>query len=126
MYGLIFLNDLLEAMSAEREPKFSRSGGSVSAGTEGEPSGSVPPWEAADRDTDLADSSTQGDGVRSPDNRCREEACPAVRLRVLVEFLTVEKRDNLATGTETFLPVLRQEQAADVNIFTGFIELITS
>lgn len=120
MYGLIFLNDLLEDMSVEREPKFSLSGGSLSAGVEGEPRGSAPPWEAADRDTDLADSSCQGVGVRSPDNRCRDKSCTAVTLRVVVDFLTVENRDNLATGAETFLPFRIHEQATEVNIFNDF------
>lgn len=81
----------------EREPKFSRSAGSLSAGTEGEPRGSVPPWEAADRDTDLAVTplgSCQGVGVRSLDDRCRDKSCTPVRLRVLGEFFTVENRDN--------------------------------
>lgn len=112
-------------MSAEREPKFSRSGWSPSAGTESEPG--VPPWEAADRDTDLAVTplgSWQSIGVRSVDDRCPEKLCNRVRFGVLCEFLTVE--NNLAAGTETFLPFLTHEQATDVHIFTEFIELTTS
>lgn len=102
MYGLLFLNVLLEDMSAERAPKFSTSGESLSAGTEREPRGSVPPWEAADRGLVLAVSPLwrwRGVGVRSLDDRGREKSCTPVGFRVLAEFLTVENRENLATGT---------------------------
>ncbi|TNN75939.1 hypothetical protein EYF80_013909 [Liparis tanakae] len=86
-YGLIFLYVLLEDMSVEKEPKCSRSGGSFSAGAEGDPRGSAPAWEEADRDTVLADSSCQGVGVRtSPEDRCRDTSRAPVRLRVPVEF----------------------------------------
>lgn len=118
MSGLFFLNDLLDDMSAEREPKFSRSGESPSAGTESE--SGVLPWEAADRDTDLAVTplgSCQRIGVRSVDDRCPEKCCDPVRFAVLCEFLTVE--NNL----ETFLPFLTQ--ATDVHIFPEFIEQTT-
>lgn len=122
MSGLLFLNDLLEDMSVERDPKLSWSDGSLSAGTDREPRGSVPPLEEADRGTDLTVSplcSCQGVGVRSLDDRCRDNSCTP-RVSVLGGFLTVDSRDNLATGTETFLPFRIHEQATDVNIFTDF------
>lgn len=58
--------------------------------------------------------------MSSLDDRSRDKSCTPVRFRVLVEFLTVENRDNLAAGTETFLPFRMHEQATDVNIFIDF------
>lgn len=116
-------------MSAEREPKFSWSGGSLSAGAEVEPRGSVPPWDATDTDTHLAVSppdSFQGVGVKSLDDRCRDKSRTPVGFRVLGGFVAPENRDNLATGTETFLPFRAHEQATDVNIFTAFTQATKS
>lgn len=125
-YGLLFLNNLLEAMSAEKAPKFSQSGGSVSDGTETGPVVSVPPLDAGDWDTDLVLSPLcrcQGVDVSTLDGRCRDKSCTPVRFRVVAELLPVPSRDNLATDTEKLLPCRMHEVAADVNILKYFITL---
>ncbi len=114
--GLLFLNVLLADMSADREPKFSRSGGLLPAGPDREQSGSVSPWEEADRDRDLAVVRCLGVGVRSLDGQCRDKSGDPDRFWVLADVETVENRDNWAKGTETFLPFRIHEQATDVNI----------
>lgn len=82
--------------------------------SEGDPGGSVPPRDAADRDAHLAGSSCRGAGVRtSPEDRCRNTSRPPVRVGDPVEFFAVEKRENLATEAETLPPFL----ATAVNIF---------
>lgn len=119
MCGLLFLNDLLEDMSAEREPKFS-----LSSGTEGEPRGSASPRGAADRETELRvrpRGCCQRAGVRGLDDRCCEKSSVAVRFRVLGEILPADRMDNLAKGAEILFPLRTHEHAKDVNIFNRYL-----
>lgn len=110
MSELLFLNNLLEDISVEREPKFSSSSGT----------GSASPWEAADRDPELrCRGSCQKPGVRSLNDRCCVKSSTGVRFRVLGEIFTADCPENLATGAEILLPWRTHEHAKDVNIFTS-------
>lgn len=89
MPGLLFLNDLLEDMSVDSEPK-----SSGLAATEGVSRRSASPREEADRDTDLEVSpvdSRRGVGVKSLHDRCSDKSCPRVRVSVFGDALTVAK-----------------------------------
>lgn len=111
MSGLLFLNDVLEDMSVEREPKFSHS-----SGAEEELGGFTSARKTADWDTELivgTRGSCQGVGVRNLDDRY-DKSCTLVRVRVL----GVDKTGNLATGTKFFLQFRTHEQTRDVNILT--------
>lgn len=123
MSGLVFLNDLLEDMPAEREPNFSEPGGSFSAGTERRGSVTSPPGEAADTVTDLTASPSctlRGVAVRRLEDQYRDESCTPVRIWTAGELLAAENQDNFAIGADIFLPCRTHEEATEVNMFIEF------
>lgn len=112
--GLLFLNDLLEAMLSDREPNLSRPGEIV-----WESGGSASPLEDADRDRNLALGSLENchvADVRTLRDRCRDTSRRGVRVDVCVE-----KTDN--PPTESLLHFRRHELI--LNILHAFIYLTT-
>lgn len=113
--GLLFLKDLLDAISVDREPN--------SGGPEGEFSRSASPREQADRDTDLAcraASSPQGVCVRNLDKGACDKSGFPIRVRGSGDFLTTEKTHSLAPGADIFLPFRTHKLATAVNMFSGY------
>lgn len=120
MSGLLFLNDLLEAMSMDMEPKFSWSGES------GESFVSASSVKEAETDANLTAGpprSCQAVGARTLHDLCCGKSRPRVRLCVFEDFLAAEKMDNLET--DILLPFLTHLQATDDNILNGLIQIIT-
>lgn len=114
MCGVLFLKDLFEAISEDRVPNASCSCESPLAGAGRGLRGS------ADRHTGLAESLSRilhGRGQRSLGNQGPDKYRCSVRFKLLTELLTVDNRDNLATGTETLLPFRTHKQATVVSMF---------